>query len=312
MESNNAVPRRSGVPIWLTAILVIATAAITYFVVKSQETAKTEQIVEKKDKEIDEISAKMKDLSEQLDDKITEAKKLGADYKALEEYKNQVEADRKALQGNLQLSQVQVKQYQDKIGAYENMLALKNKELTELKAKNEQLTQERDTLATAKKNLEEEKTKLSTTVTEVEESNKKLNELASILRAENIGVSSYNRRDKAESRNVFKAKNIDRLKVDFIVAENNIAPKGNREVYMRLIEPEGTIVFNPAVGSGKFDASGENMSFTTKKQIFYNNAPQNVQFALDTPKDYDYKTGKYAVELYCDGKQIGYKSFEVK
>jgi peptidoglycan hydrolase CwlO-like protein len=310
---NQTTPRRSGgVPVWLAILLVVAGCAITYFLVKNVETAKTEKVVETKNKEIDEISAKMKDLSEQLDEKIAEAKKLGADYKALEEYKNQLESDRKALQGNLQLSQSQLKQFQDKIGAYQQMITAKDKELAELKAKNQELTTQRDSLAVQKDSLTKEKERLTSTVSEVEESNKKLNAIASILRAENISVTAYNRRDKQESRNTFKAKNIDRLKVDLVIAENNIAPKGNREVFMRLVEPGGTVVFAPALGSGKFDAEDDNLTFTQKKQILYDNSAQNMQFSFDTPKDYDFKTGKYSVELFCDGKQIGLKTFEVK
>ncbi|NJO03541.1 MAG: hypothetical protein HC880_19340, partial [Bacteroidia bacterium] len=156
------------------------------------------------------------------------------------------------------------------------------------------------------------KVALESSLDEVQVSNRNLTSAASILRAEDITIKAYNKRDKQESRNTFKGKNIDKLTVAFSLAKNNIAEPGNREIYLRLIEPQGTVLFNAAAGSGQFELDGQEAKFTQKTQVIYSNSATPVQIVYDRPGDYDFKTGKYTVELYADGKQIGYKVFDVK
>ncbi|NJL15674.1 MAG: hypothetical protein HC913_23505 [Microscillaceae bacterium] len=91
--------RRPNPASFLIVILLMAlTAVVTYYLVKNSEAQKQEEIVETKDKEILELREKMEDLARDLDAKIREAKKLGADYKALQEYKDQLEQDLSLLQ----------------------------------------------------------------------------------------------------------------------------------------------------------------------------------------------------------------------
>ncbi|MDX2304555.1 MAG: hypothetical protein NW226_17235 [Microscillaceae bacterium] len=293
-------------------ILMALSSFVTYLIVTNNETNKREEIVASKDEEIKDISEKMENISAKLEEKIKEAKKLGADYKALETYRDQLEADLASLQKTADISQVQVQQYLAKIQAYEGVIAAKDKELAELRAQNEQLSEENESLSTERDSLESSTEALSTTVKAVEESNQKLSSLASVLRAENIQITALSKKNKEESRNVFRAKRIDKLTFDFVIAKNAIAQSGNKDLYLRLVEPAGTVVFNAKAGSGQFDMDGSQASYTTRKQILYNNSQQNVQMAYDRPSDYEFKTGTYTVEIYSDGKQIGYKAFKVE
>ena len=292
-------------------ILMALSSFVTYLIVTNNETAKQKEIVASKDEEIQDISEKMEKVSAKLEEKIKEAKKLGADYKALETYRDQLEADLASLQKTADLSQMQVQQYLAKIQAYEGLIAAKDKELAELKAQNEQLTENVESLSSERDSLTGTTEELSSAMEEVEESNKTLSSLASILKAENIQVTALNKRDKEESRNVFRAKKIDKLSFAFTVAENKIAQSGNKELYLRLVEPSGTVVFNAASGSGQFNLDGSQTSYTLSQPIAYNNASQNVNMTYDRPDDYSFQKGTYKVEIYAEGKQIGYKAFKV-
>lgn len=303
--SSSAGTGRTIFYVLLTLTLMIASSLVTYFIVKNNETTKREEIVASKDKEITDITTKMDSISKELDLKIKEAQKLGADYKTLETYKAQLESDISSLRNSADISSVQIKQYQDKIQAYEQMLSVKEKELQALKEENKQLTEAKDSLITKTDSL-------SSTVNEVTESNKILTAAASILHAENINVVAFNNRDKQESRSAFRAKRIDKLTIDFTVAENLIAQKGNKDIFLRLVEPSGTVIFNAAAGSGQFDLDGQASNFTLKKQIFYDNSDQKVQFVFNKPNDYDFKEGSYKIEIYSESKQIGYKVFGVQ
>lgn len=313
MQENT--PKKGGTPIgliFLVLALMGLSSLVTYLLVKNNEETKREEIVTSKNNEIEGLTTKMKEISKQLDDKIAEARKLGADYKSLQAYKEQLESDIVALKQSNELSQVQVRQYTQKIQAFEKMIAAKDKELQELKEQNAQLSEEKDSLLVTTDSLKSEKASLSKNLDEVTETNKVLKDAASVLRAENITITALNARDKEESRNVFRAKRIDKVTVDFNLAKNLLANSGNKDVYLRLLEPSGTVIINRAIGSGNFDSDGKSMNYTLRKQVMYNNDTQSVKMAFDKPKDYDFNTGKYAIELYCEGKQIGYKTFEVK
>lgn len=287
------------------------TALVTYYIVKNNETTKQEEIVEAKDNEINELTEKMEALAKDLDAKIKESKKLGADYKALQEYKNQLEQDLSVLKKNADVSNVQVRQYQSKIQNYEQVIASKDKELEELREQNRQLSEERDYLTSTKDSLENEANELSTTVSEVTENNKRLTNVAATLKAEAISILAYNNRDKAESRNVFRARRIEKLSIDFTLAENQIAEAGNRTIYVRVVEPSGTVIFNSAQG-GKFEANDQSLTYSTRKQVLYSNNRLPVNIMFEKQKDYDFNEGKYKIELYADGKLIGLQGFEVK
>ncbi len=310
-SSGTTSSKRRPFPILIVIILMALSSLVTYFIVQNQGAKEKEAVVAEKDEEISELTEKMEQVSQQLDEKINEAKKLGADYEALQAYKDQLEADLETLQKTTDISQAQVRQYLAKIQGYEEVIAAKDRELMRLRAQNQQLTQERDSLTTEAASLKDSTTALSSTVEKVEESNRKLSNLAATLRAENITVSAYNKRDKAESRNVFRARRIDKLTIDFVLAENKVAEAGSKAIYLRLVEPSGTVVYNTKAGSGKFEIEGKQTSYTLQQEVMYSQTRRNVQFMYDKPKDYDFKEGKYTIELYSGGKQIGYKVFKV-
>ncbi len=305
-------PRRGVNPAALIIVILLMalTALVTYYFVKSNETAKQEDIVASKNEEISRITEKMEALSKDLDAKIKESKKLGADYKALLEYKNRIEQDLSNLQGQASMSQAQANQYLTKIQGYEQVITAKDKELEELRAQNKALQEERDMLSSTKDSLKSQTETLSSTVDEVKENNQRLSNVAATLKAESISILAFNSRDKAESRNVFRAKRIEKLSVDFIIAENQIADAGNKNIFFRLIEPAGTVVYSSSQG-GKTEANGQSITYSTKKQVTYTNTRLPVNIIFEKQDDYEFNKGKYKIELYAEGKIIGFQSFVV-
>jgi len=115
---------------------------------------------------------------------------------------------------------------------------------------------------------------------------------------------------KVKDGTEFKAKAIDMIKIQFNLGENKVAAKGPRDVYMRLIEPDGSVIVNTETGGGDFkDLSGKDQPFTSKTNITYMNSNQKVTF--DYKKGAAYKPGKHRVEIYCEGVLIGESTFTV-
>lgn len=314
-SNRSSVSRRSrggASSILLIVTLMGLTALVTYLIVKKNETTRQEKIVETKDAEIGEIVSKMETLEQELDAKIQEARRLGASYKELQEYKDQLEIEKATLMRSNQMSETQARQYLARIQQYENLISAKDKELTQLRAEKAALTQERDELTEVKDSLLNTQQELTVSLEEASEDNRKLTSQASVLRADNIAIRAFNKRDKEEARNVFRSKKIEKLQINFIIARNTVAEAGNRKIYMRLLEPNGALVYNTAIGSGQFERNGSSTQYTIGSQILYANNAQPVRLEYDRPDDYKFKQGTYTIELYADGEQIGHKSFEVK
>lgn len=136
-------------------------------------------------------------------------------------------------------------------------------------------------------------------------------DLARILRAENIKISVLDKKDKEKVDDSYKAKKIDRVKVEFNFAENKVARIETKTVYLRFLGPDGAIINNKESGSGNFTTSeGVELPFTVKQDVLFDNRQQPITFIY--LKGYEYVPGTYKVELYAEGYPLGSGTILVK
>jgi hypothetical protein len=134
--------------------------------------------------------------------------------------------------------------------------------------------------------------------------------VASRLTATNIkveGIMTKGSKEKEKS----KLSKIDRVKVIFTIAKNEIADAGQKVIYLRLIGPNGSTVFNQTAGSGLFDVKGESLQYTSKATVNFNNvtgSPAVIYFE----KIPGMSSGKYRALLYCDEFVMGEGSLTLK
>jgi hypothetical protein len=100
------------------------------------------------------------------------------------------------------------------------------------------------------------------------------------------------------------------LKITFNLADNKVANKGPRDIYVQIIAPNNQPIFDVARGSGTFSLDGREEFFTVHQDILFDNTQQELTYFYE--KGSKYVTGVYEVRIYADGYQIGTKSFEVK
>lgn len=305
MESQE---RRRFLLVFLIVGMVLANIVLIYLIMqnKNSEIAGKELIIaqQKKDYEKD-----LKDLQDKLEDQIRSAKKLGDENRvfvdSLQKVLKSIDADRENLKKANQISQGQARQYKEKIEAYEMLLRQKDKEIDKLRETAEILYKENNT-------LKEEKNQLSSTISEKNQDLDKLKtkvDAAAILKAENVNVNIINSKGKEESGGEYRAKRIEKLAISFNVADNKLAKIGNKDVYMRVVEPAGTVLSNPG-SSGNFDLDGRQATYSARQQILFDNSRQKVNFQFS--RTGEFQAGRHTVEFYCDGQRIGVGSFEVR
>jgi hypothetical protein len=162
-------------------------------------------------------------------------------------------------------------------------------------------------------NLKTQKVRLADSINVIDREKRQLAEkvtIASALKAESLEISAINERGKERDRGEYRAKQIDRIKVAFNLGENNVAKIETKDIYMRLIEPDGAAVFDMATGGGTFMFNGQETFYTAKQEILFDNTKQPVSFVFS--KGTPYKSGRHTVELYADGFKIGEGNFVVK
>ncbi|MFN6946927.1 MAG: hypothetical protein ACK4ND_18425 [Cytophagaceae bacterium] len=134
--------------------------------------------------------------------------------------------------------------------------------------------------------------------------------IASILKSDQANVSAFTSKGKEITKQPYKAKAVDNLKVSFRLMENKVAEPGNRFFALRLIEPDGSVLFDMGTGGGTFKSGEKEMFYTLSQEKNYDNAKQNITFVYK--KGSPYKSGKHTVELYADGEKVGESIFQVK
>jgi hypothetical protein len=114
-----------------------------------------------------------------------------------------------------------------------------------------------------------------------------------------------------EQEESFRASQMDEIKICMTVAENNTTKQGEKNVYMRILDPSGKLVQDPAT-SGFFKYDGEDIQYTSVAKMSYVGEAVQVCVGFKQPKGYDYVDGSYKVLAYCEQRIIGKTEFEVK
>ncbi|MES2732894.1 MAG: chromosome segregation protein SMC [Bacteroidota bacterium] len=241
-------------------------------------------------------SAKLDSISNELDIRIAEVTKLGGDVESLMKVKDQLESDKNSLRSGNRLS---AKNYAEKISTYEALLVNKDKEIHHLKNINDQLYSENT-------NLKNQKNSLNDSINTIEQEKQKLSEqvaVASVLKAENLIINAINSNGKEKEGGEYKARKVEKIKILFNLAENNVAKIESKDIMMRLIEPDGAVLYDTGMGGGTFSVEGKEAYYTAKQEILFDNTKQQIAFTFT--KGAAYKQGRHTIELYADGFKIG-------
>ena len=291
---------KAAIAIALLSIVVIIQSIKIYLDYKDKI-----EITEQKVNVEEELGSTMQRLNEiqtELDLKIAEIQKLGGNVEELQKAKAEIE--RELNRGN-QRSAKAIKELKDRVEGYEELLKLKDEEIDKLKSVNKELFTENKTLKTKQNQLSDSINRLSTSKEELATKVA----IASQLKAENVVVAAVNGKGKERS-SPFKNKQLEKLKVEFNIGENNVAPIEGKKIVIRVIDENNQVIFDVAKGSGTFILNGKEEFFTATQEILFDNTKQKLTYYYE--KGSDYASGNYTIEIYTDGYKMGSAQFAVK
>lgn len=298
----------------LAALLILAAlnVLLLYFWYQERQDNKTKDAtIAVRTEEVLAAKTKLDSISAQLDAKIAEIQRLGGSVDSLVKIRQQLEVDKRELRN---VNSFDSKKYDQKIRNYQALLAQKDQEITRLKEENGILVVRNDSLSQENAGLKAERQSLSDSVASVSTRNQELNEKVSIaaaLRAENVTVKAINARGKESDGGNYKAKRIEKVRISIRLAPNGLAQQGEKDLYIRILDPSGAVISDMATGSGEFTYNDQGMIYTSMQRFNFDNSRQQVDFVYGRGSQ-RFNEGRHTVEVYCEGFRIGEGEFTVK
>jgi len=249
--------------------------------------------------------SRLDSIGNEMQAKMIEIEQLGGNIDTLQMIRDSLEVEKEGLLAFRDRSYKEINRLKGRVEGYRELLVMKDTEIAELKKVNENLVVENTELKTERNELNQN---LRTAKATEEKLTEKV-QIASRLEIENIKVAALNQKGKAREDD-FRARQIAKLKVEFNITKNDVAPISGKEILMRIIDDNDNVLFDVARGSGTFVLDGKETFYTAKQEILFDNSQQVVSFLYD--KGSEYLPGRYVMEVYTDGYVMGSKSFRVK
>lgn len=198
------------------------------------------------------------------------------------------------------VSYAKIKEYQRELGTLRAIMRDMVQEIDSLNTLNQQLIaenikvrQEYNMSQKTVEALEQRTEELSSTVAK-----------GQVVRARNVLPITINRR----GREVSRARNVEKIKTCFTLSENTIAKAGTRDVYIRILGPDGFILAKS--NADLFEFEGEQIVFSAKREVDYQN--QDVEMCIFYDNNGELIAGSYSVSLFMDGFMVGHGEFVLK
>ncbi|GAB3797429.1 hypothetical protein GCM10028819_16600 [Spirosoma humi] len=315
-EADVATEKQGVLNITIGALLGVLALLAYLFLGSRNETLEVQKLLTAKVEQFASTQIKLDSISNVLDAKIIEVRRLGGSVTELERIKRQLTTDKKRLKYDLTFS---MQQYSLKIRDYKNFLARNEANVQLLKAENgsllsqtRALEEEKESILSENTGLKYERAALAKAVVDYSLRNADLTNkvtLASAMKAINVEVMAVAENGKERRGGTYKASRIDRLKIDFVLLANPLASATNKDVYVRILDTNGAVVSESGIG-GVMLHDGHELGYSTRQTVPFNGEDQRA--AILFRRDSAYKPGTYTVELYAEGFQIGDSRFVVK
>lgn len=243
-------------------------------------------------------------------------KELGETYQELNQYKGINERlDSLLAEANSNIDQ-QKARIEKLLKNEKNSAALNKKlkaELEEIKKLRDEYLEKIDQLLVENEQLKKDKEQLTSTVENLSKNLESTVNQASVLKSEYMKVKTYKKRSADKYAETAMAKRTNKMEVCFSVLENKIAKAGERDVYLRIVEPGGKTMGARSTGSDTFKMAntGEEVQFTSSTKLNYNNGKEDICLNWEE-QERIFAPGTYVIELYIDGNLSGASSYVLK
>ena len=176
-----------------------------------------------------------------------------------------------------------------------------------------------DSLNTLNINLSNDLTEKTQKLSNVSKQNKKIikqNEalqkqvaIGAVLQINNVLSSGIRIRSSGAQSETTRASKTNMIKTCFSIIENKLAQAGDKEIYIRILDSEGTLL-NAPTPLTILNQQKEELKMSSKRTINYQN--QDTDLCIFYEIENSIPAGNYSVEVYAEGFLIGETSIALR
>jgi hypothetical protein len=161
--------------------------------------------------------------------------------------------------------------------------------------------------------LVQELSQVKSKANELETSKKDLESIVatgSVLQANELSSVGLRVRNNGKQTEVNRADKTEMIRTCMKIGENRISPVGKKDIYLRIISPEGVVLDAGTGEDNRFEFNGVSGKYSIKRVIEYNREETDlcIFYTVNTALP----TGKFLVEIYESGTLIGKTDLDMK
>jgi DNA repair exonuclease SbcCD ATPase subunit len=175
-------------------------------------------------------------------------------------------------------------------------------QIDSLNRRNQELMAENLEVKEQFKRVESEKAQLSQEKVQLEQNLQR----AAVLQVRDFFVEALNSRDKDTKF----AKRAEKLRIYFVITENVTTRRGPKNIYARIMRPDQLLMSKSE--DNLFQFEDLKIQYSAMREVVYEGHDLPVAIFWDNTNEPELMTGKYTVDLFADGRNIGTTTFELR
>ena len=171
------------------------------------------------------------------------------------------------------------------------------------------LNQKNQRLMAENLNVKQQVTEAKTENKQLQVEKKKLEQTVSLAaQLEATGLRAYG--ITAKGKEMSRSSRIEKIKIDFTLSKNLTAKRGTKNLYVRIQRPDQLLLMKSEKDLFKFEDM--KIPYSAMREVEYEGEELQVSIYWDNSKSAPLVAGKYAVDIFADGRNIGTTSFDVR
>jgi len=135
---------------------------------------------------------------------------------------------------------------------------------------------------------------------------------ASILNIYNLKSTPMHKKGGGKEIETDKIKRTDLIKVCFSIGENSIIKAGEKNIYVRIAQPDKKILVKGRNDDYSFMSNGEMLQYSIKEVVNYENNAIDICVSWNKRKSQELKPGLYHVDIFDGDNTIGHTTFTLR
>ncbi len=204
------------------------------------------------------------------------------------------------------LTSAELAKAKEELTSLKSRVAALEAEIEELSKENQYLKDENYSI---QKQVELEKEKVAEMVVVNTELTKQV-EVGSRIFLKALDVKPLRDAIFGEYKTTDKLSKLDKIDIAYTLANNDLAEKGEKELFFQVVKPGGAVLVSKDAGSGLGNFDGGKKQYSVKKVVNFKNSNEQGSFSI--PKTDGMTAGEYIINVFSRDHKMGSAEFSLR